>query len=158
MSETKAKRDLIQIKAGEDGDRQVLIHPADDDLFVRTGKEVINACQLDISIELWMREFESAMESVQQWSDERDAQVASCHCSPQGGKIAFFFCPTSDKFDFALADDLAQLNLDLRQTFNIGMVEVQQIPWAETGRFLHPGMARWVYGRKLKRTSTSVEA
>ena len=37
----------------------VVLRPSDNDLFLRTGKQVIDACKLDISIELWIHELAS---------------------------------------------------------------------------------------------------
>jgi hypothetical protein len=33
--------------------------------------------------------------------------------------------------------------------FNVGMVEMRQVPWAETDRFLDPASARVIYGEEL---------
>jgi hypothetical protein len=72
--------------------------------------------------------------------------VRAAFCAPRGTRTVLFFIPVSDRFDFDLADELTVLNMELVNKFNIGMVEVRQIPWDEIDRFLDPGSARQVYG------------
>ncbi|MFA7236228.1 MAG: hypothetical protein WC058_05120 [Phycisphaeraceae bacterium] len=46
----------VTIRNDVDGDRPLILHPEDNDLFVRTGRQVIDACGLHIGVELWLRE------------------------------------------------------------------------------------------------------
>ncbi|MGD2110508.1 MAG: hypothetical protein PVI86_14095 [Phycisphaerae bacterium] len=159
MAQAQEKnRTCRKIDAQEDGERQFLLSPEDNDLFVRTGNQVINACRLDISVELWMEELKAMCAQVNDWATSRSGRIESCYCVPQGSRIAMFFAPKSESFDFSLADELAELNLDLRNDYNVGTVQTQQIPWNEAQRFIHPQTARWVYGSKLERTPEPMEA
>ena len=88
-------------------------------------------------------------EAVGRWSEERAAKVRACYCSPLGAKVVFFFFPSSGTFDFALANELAELNLTLCNTFNVGTIETHQIPWADADRFLNLEASRRVYGEPL---------
>jgi hypothetical protein len=83
------------------------------------------------------------------WSRERAKQVRSCFVEPRGKKIALYFIPVSEHFDFELADALTELNTDLVQKFNIGLVEVYQVPERELERFLDQS-ARPIYGERPK--------
>jgi len=158
MADTKATGKSVRIHEGRDRETQFLFHPDDNDLFMRTGQQVINACRLDISVELWMSEIKSMLQEVREWSGTYSEKVRSCHCVPRSSQLVLFFCPTADEFDFDLADELVTLNLHLQQTYNVGMVETQQIPWGEAQRFLYPEMASWVYGDGLERSSQPMEA
>lgn len=157
MTETRTGQEPIHLRECENGESQIVIHPEDDDLFVRTGRQVIDACRLDISIELWVQEFRSMVEQVRSWAEERAGQVRCCYCVPRSTRMVLFFCPATAQFDFALADELVELNLALRQDFNVGVVEVQQIPWDEASRFFQSDAARWVYGQRMQSTSAPVE-
>jgi hypothetical protein len=124
----------------------VVLHPEDNDLFMRTGKQVIEACRLGISIEVWIDEFNNMMSEVARWAKEHAASVRSCHCVPLGPRITLFFSPQGDSYNFDLAENLAELNAELIKKFNVGMVEVRQIPFAQIDRFLDPEKARLVHG------------
>src|SRR5437867_9646333 len=92
-----------QVRVSE-RDPQVVLHPADDDLFVQTGKQVIDACKLNISIEVWLRELDSLLDDVRQWFGQRATRVKACYCMARGSRIVLFFVPAIGRFDFDLAD------------------------------------------------------
>jgi len=143
--ERETSSDAIRIRAQGDGDRPVVLHPEDDDVFVRTGRQVIEACRLGISIEVWMHEFREMLERVRQWSRTHEARVQACYAAPRGASIGLYFIPRTEGFDFDLADDLAPLNRDLVKSFNIGMIEIHQIPERERDRFISPDAVRTVF-------------
>jgi hypothetical protein len=145
MAKTQAQPP-IHIREATDGDRKVILHPDSHDLFVLTGQQVISSCNLGISIDVWVREMESMFEFVAKWSADRLQVIESCYAIPRGTKMVLFFVPKSDAFDFDLADQLVDLNAHLLTEFNIGMIEVHQIPGKEVERFLNPDTARRIYG------------
>lgn len=147
MSVKQTQPDPVRITAEKDADRPFIIHPEDDDLFVRTGREVIEACRLNISLELWLKELQGVFDTVIRWSTERRDRVRACFCEPRGSKMVFFFVTGSNRFDFDLADELADLNTRVVNGFNIGMVEMLQIPEAELDRFVNVDTSRPIYGR-----------
>ena len=157
MAKAPTQHTPIRIEAKADGERPVVLRPDDDDLFVRTGKQVIEACRLGISIELWLSELHAMLDAVRHWAAQRAGHVRSCSCSPRGGRMTLFFVPTSGRFDFDLADELAALNGRLVKEFNIGMVEIHQVPWEELDRFLDPDSVRRVYGEQPE-SHSAVEA
>jgi len=140
-----------------ESDSNVVLRPADNDLFIRTGKQVIDACKLDISIELWLHELEGMASHVVDWAQNHKDRITSIYLAARATKIALFVCPASDGFDFDLADDLTSLNTHLLKTFNVGMVEILQIPSDEIDRFVDEGRAKLIYGRQAK-PHQSVEA
>ncbi len=133
-----------------ENDSHVLLHPADDDLFVRTGRQVIEACRLGIGIDLWLSELDSMLERVRDWAGQHASRIRSCFCAPRGSQIALYFSPALDRFDFDLADELASLNGELVKYFNIGMIEIHQVPESELDRFIDQSSARLVYGQHRK--------
>src|SRR5688500_15106340 len=116
MASTKAGDNLVRVTP--DGRKTFVLHPEDDDLFVRSGQQVIDACQLGISVELWVDEVQAMAERLAGWSRTRADKVRSCHLAFRGGRVAVFIVPSSGRFDFDLADEIADLNTDLVKSFN----------------------------------------
>ncbi len=152
MKAKEEKNNIQCIHERKDGNTSYLLHPEDNDLFVRTGRQVIASCQLGISLELWLNELSSMMKAVHDWANVHAGHVRACYCAPQGTSVVFFFAPKSEQFDFDLADELAAFNLELLRTYNVGMAEMRQIPWSEFDRFVNPTAAtnRLIYGEQLK--------
>lgn len=132
------------IREDTDCEKQYVIHPEDNDLFVRTGRQVIEGCRLSISVEVWLEECHSMFEHVHQWATERSDAVKCCYGAPRGAGLAFFVVPKADEFNFDLADELAELSIALKQ-YNVGTVELYQIPTGEIERFVAKETARLVY-------------
>lgn len=149
MPEAQNKK-LQHINEAKDGDTSYILHPDDNDLFFRTGKQIIESCQLGISIEVWIDELNSMVEHVRAWASGKNDRVRTCYCTPKGTKVVLFFSPNSAAFDFDLADCLSVLNLELIQKFNVGMVEVHQIPWNEIDRFVDTESTKLIYGEHFK--------
>ncbi len=150
-------QNAIHIDA-RDGERPVLLHPDNDDLFVRTGRQVIEACRLGISIELWLSEFNAMLEEARHWAEQRAAKVRACFCAPVNSRVVLYFVPNSKSFDFDLADGLAELNAELVKRFNVGMVEIHQVPWEELDRFVDIESSRRVYGEQRESGSGRIIA
>jgi hypothetical protein len=146
MNQGQIKKPAISIDEATDGGRQVLLRPQDNDLFIQTGQQVISACRLGISIEVWLKEMKSMFESVAKWAEKRKDVIEGCYSVPRNSQMVLFFVTTSDQFDFELAEQLVELNTHLLTEFNIGMVEVQQIPFKEADRFIDTEAARRIYG------------
>jgi hypothetical protein len=137
-----------------EGDEDYLLHPSDNDLFARTGKQIIEACQLSISIAVWLDELNRMLLDVKQWCDARSERIQTCLAEGRGSELLLFFVPHGSQFNFDLADELADLNRSLVTDFNIGMVEVGQIPSGELGRFMDLEKVRIVYGRIPEASAT----
>lgn len=60
--EAGSKQRLQTISADQDGDRSFLLHPTNDDKFIRTGRQIIEACQLKIGVEAWYDNLNSMLE------------------------------------------------------------------------------------------------
>lgn len=157
MAETAKSQQAHRIDAAKDAKQQFLISPENKDLFMRTGKQVVEACQLGISVETWLQELIATFDFVRRWAKENQERIRSCYCSPDGGRVTFFVAPRSESFDFDIADDLAELNIQLIREFNVGRVEIHQIPWGEMDRFLTVEIARLVHGEAI-RSHRAVEA
>jgi len=143
---TKANKSLVTVRGNEE---KVALHPGDQgkERFYRTGRQVIAHCELGISVETWFDEFQSLVAESEKWMAERSDRVRACFCSPSMTHIVLFVVPSLDSFDFELADELTELNISLLNKFNIGNLEVHQIPWVEKERFVGFNSARLIYER-----------
>jgi len=157
MTAMSSSSESAHIFQSRDGDRQFIIHPENDEIIVSTGKQIIQGCQLSISVAVWLDELKSMVAHLQKWCSERSARVSGCYLEGRGSKILLLFIPTGTRFNFDLADELAVLNRELVAGFNIGMVEVGQIPAGDVDRFLDLEKARLVYGNSSE-ASGSVAA
>ena len=157
MNTSNANDELVRLREAADGDRKFLIHPEDDDIFMRTGKQVIEACRLGIGFEVWVDEVNSMIEYVRDWALQHSDKLAGCYISPRGSNVGLYFIPRSESFDFDLADLLAPLNRDLMKQFNVGMIEINQIPSGELDRFTRPDARRAILPHE-RITHQSVEA
>lgn len=133
---TKNKKDYSHIYELGEERREFVLHPENNSNFVRTGRQIIEACQFDISISDWCEELKNMLEKVAIWSKKHADKVLACFATTYGAGIGLFFIPQSETFDFDLADELAQLTLILVRKFKVGMVESHQIPVSELDRFL----------------------
>ena len=140
--QTERERHILE---DADGERQYVLHPENNDLFVRTGRQVIEGCRLGISLEVWFGECKAMFDEVLEWAKVRANQIRACYAVPRGVGIGLFFVPRSESFDFDLADHLAELNVKLVRSFNVGPVEIHQVPADEIDRFIIPKTAREVY-------------
>lgn len=137
MATEQKKQSNCHIRENADGASQFVLHPENDELFTRTGRQVIEACRLGISIEVWLHERDSMFDDVRRWiKDGRTGRISACYAVPRGVGIGLFFTPRRECYDFDLADELAKLNARLVRTFNIGPVEVLQLPEDELDRFI----------------------
>jgi hypothetical protein len=145
------------IREDANGHRQFVLHPEDNDAFVRTGRQVIEGCQLGISVEVWLDECRAMFGRVLEWATARTGRVRACYAAPRMGGITLYFVPFGETYDFGLGDELSELNVELFRGFNVGMVEIHQVPATSLDRFLPPDATVLVYG-DASRSHNSVEA
>ncbi len=136
----------IKLREAHDGDRPVLVHPANNDIFVMTGQQAIRACQLGISIQVWVEEFTSMTDFARRWCQERADRVLACYVAPRSNRVVLHVIPASDAFDFDLAEQLVELQTQIAQQFRIGHCEVGQIPRTEMDRFINLDAAQKIHG------------
>lgn len=147
MSQAQSKcPSPIVIREEGQGERPVLLWPKDDDRFIRTARQVVEACELNIGFEVWLDELEALAAHVAAWASSRSAQILECYCVLRGTKTVFFFVPASPSYDFDLGEAMGGLSEDAAGKFNVGAIEFRQVPSTEKFRFFSPDTARRVYG------------
>ena len=131
----------------QDAHRSFVIAPENRDLFVRTGRQVIAACNTQLRIERWLEVYEAMLGSVRDFAEDHADRVAACYAMPRNAKTVLSFVPRTQAFDFELADALASLQFDFQERFGklVGSIEVGQVPAWDLRRFLDPGEAQRIY-------------
>lgn len=141
------KAEATRIDHVQDAQRPFVIAPENRDLFVRTGRQVIAACNTQLKIESWLELYEAMLGSVRDFAEEHGDHVAECYAVPRNAKTVLSFVPKSREFDFDLADQLAELQFDFQQRFEnlVGSIEIGQVPSWDLRRFLDPDEAQRIY-------------
>ena len=144
MQSDQTTKTSCTISESRDGGNIYVLDPANHDRFVRTGKQVIEHCQLAVSVEMWFRDLQLLLGQVAEWCNQQGGRVRACYAVP-AAKVMLFFIPASESYDFVLGAELADLNVRLVRDFNVGMVETRQIPWDDRDRFFNEETSRKVY-------------
>jgi hypothetical protein len=150
----KRQGDPQHIREDAHATRPFVFHPEDNDLFVRTGRQIIADSRLGISVQVWFEECQAMFTRVREWLASRSEGVSACYAVPRGAGMGLFFVPRQDSFDFDLADQIVELNVELERSFNVGPVETHQVPACELDRFIVSGTAHQVYPHAQQPHST----
>lgn len=147
MAANQEKLHHRHIDEQKDAACRFVLKPEDNDMFVRTGRQIINACCLTISIEVWLDEQKGMFEHIHEWlqQEKRSEKIIGCYAVPRGPGIGVFFILRNNQFDFDFADQLAVLNTELVRQFNVGSVEMHQLPNDEMDRFIVRDSAIEIY-------------
>src|SRR5690606_30341815 len=100
----ETSRTPLHLREQVDGNRQVVFHTKNNDLFVRTGKQVVDACRHATNLQAWFDDLNSMLEHVAHWCEQKTEQVQACYAAPQGNRVALYFMPHGKQFNFELAD------------------------------------------------------
>ncbi len=147
MTADSTQKSAKHVHELHDADRNFVFHLSDNDIFVRTGRQLIEACQLNISIELWRQELDLMFGYIKKWCEKSPRKIRTCICEPRRARLMLHFIPAGEHFDFDLADDIAGLDSYLSRNYkNVGLVEAGQIPWNEMDRFLNDFLCFVIYG------------
>jgi hypothetical protein len=144
---SRRKKLPLRIDHARDAHRSYLIAPENRDLFIRTGRQVIAACDTQIKIERWIEVYEAMLGSVRDFAMDHAKLISACYAVPRNAKTVLSFVPKSDSFDFELANELAKLQFDFQEKFGnlVGAIEVGQVPAWDLDRFLNTDAAEKIY-------------
>lgn len=140
------KRETVHIHEHHVADKNVMVHYKDEDRLLLTGRSMINSCKLGISVETWLDELENAIGEVGAWCAERSEKVQQAYLVPKSPQLPFYFVQVQAAYDFDLADEITTLNTNLIRNYNLGMIEMFQIPESELDRFVSVDQSRKIYG------------
>lgn len=138
MSDQQSKSSgAVAISAKHDADREFVLSKLNNDVFVRTGKQIIDACELHIGVESWKSNLADLWEEISRLANQHADRVSETYLIPRSGTVHALFVTKGALFDFVLADALAELNLKLRRSRAMyGDVEASQIPTNELSQFV----------------------
>jgi len=145
---TDAKSSSGAIHIHETDDRKVVLTPTDEDRFVLTCAETVRVAQRGLGERALIDEFASMFRFIVDWCQVHSDLVNTCYAGPRDGQIVFFVVGSSEEFDFGLADELADLDLQLSKQYSLIDCEIHQIPNSESElkRFVGHGCMRQIYG------------
>ncbi len=124
----KTKTSTEHIRVDAQDDRQVVFHPLNEDRFVMTCQQAIEAVTRGIGESVREDELKGLIAHVRDWSAKNKSLVSSCHMALRDGQIAIFVATSSEHYNHELADSLTELDVDLARTFPYSDCDVAQIP------------------------------
>jgi hypothetical protein len=139
----------LHMDARQEGDRLVVLTPDDEDRFVRSCKWVVEASQLGLSRDVWLRELYGLLSHVQQWAETLADRVKACLAMERDDQIAIFVVPIAGRYDFELSELLTALDLELAEKFRTCPCDVLQMPdkpLDEIEELSGKGLAILIYG------------
>ena len=110
---TSASKGPIQLRYNGG---QVVVTPDDQDRFVMASRQAVSACQNALAVTRLVEQFKSELLGrLHQWCAHHAGQVQSCYVPflESGSCINAFIVAKSAKFDFALSDAIADLEVAL---------------------------------------------
>ena len=124
----KSRAQIIRLSYTDSG--RVLVTPDDEDRFVLTAQNAVKACQDQRRSEEAIKRFKSDLiVPLVDWCKRHVDRVHACYIPVPAGFVQVFIVGASSKYDFALGEQVAALELSL---FDAGWrVNVLQIPRAE---------------------------
>ena len=153
----------VRVDDVRDADRRFVFSPYNNDVFVKTGRQVLAACQLadDVAaaFRAWQGQFGVMLEFVADWANRQAERVRNVVVVGRGGKLILMLLPTDEAFDFNLAEASSDLRYDLMKLFSaVGEIDILQVPAWDWQRFFGPDEVIACYGPDLVDAPEAVEA
>lgn len=93
------------------------LHPQNEDVMIQSGRDIIRACGLQVSVNVSWDEVNSMREWLAKWCEQRSDRVTAAVVSPSVC-VRVSFLTKGEQFDFDLADEIAELSRELPHQFN----------------------------------------
>ena len=93
-------------------------------------------------------EVREAIRAAREWLDAKKDRIKACYATLRDGHILFVVIPLTPTFDFELANDLADLDIEVAEAV-LCLCEVIQVPAVsieDLSGFLDPRFSTIVYG------------
>lgn len=116
-----------------DDNRPVVVHPADQDLFVVSSEQAVRACVTQEMIEQFTRDvnerFKMILKRIAQWSAERPQIVQALIGSREPQRRIILFIVEGNEHNFDLSDDISSLDEEIHDILKgLPAVSVMSIP------------------------------
>lgn len=116
--------------------RQYRIITSEEEIILRTGEQIVRACQLEMNVSAWNQNFRLMAAHVAKWCADRPDKVAMALVELRSDKTVFYIIPVLDHYDFDLGGEQADLDIFLNTRGGIGYSETRQVPLWELDRFV----------------------
>lgn len=137
-------------------DGMVMVTPEDEDRFFITAQRAVEACQQAHQFDAAVRSFkEQFVKPLHVWCSQRRQTVQSCFVPmPAGGHLKVFIVGSSSRFNFALATDVAELELTLSDAgWSVNVLQIPATSEDDLHTFFDPNESIQVYDAQLEATS-----
>jgi hypothetical protein len=101
---------------------------ANEDIINLSGEQLVRACRMEISSEVWQDNFWKMISHIRDWARDHHDSLDRILIDFCNDKVVFFLVPKSERFDFDLGFAQAELDVYLNTRGNIGYAETRQIP------------------------------
>lgn len=140
-----------------DGDRNVVLTPANQDRFIMSCKDAVASCE---SVSLWSADFRGLIAHLTEWVKGREGKLTSIFVSPADRRIGVFVVSASESFDFDLAEQVAELSHEILLHFKNIWPQALLIPGGDPdclASFVDQRLALQVYGPISESQETMAE-
>ena len=153
----------VQVDSARNAEQRFVFSPENNDIFVKTGRQVLAACQLadDVAaaFKAWQGQFGVMLEFVADWANRQAERVRNVVVVGRGGKLILMLLPTDEAFDFDLAEASSDLRFDLMKLFSaVGEIDILQVPVWDWQRFFGRDEVIASYGPVFADAPEAVEA
>jgi hypothetical protein len=127
---------------------QVTVEPEDEDRFVISAQEAVKACRNELNADQAIRTFKQEfLAPLRAWCETHSSRVEACFVPPPTGHLAVYVIGVSDRYDFALGDEIAALELALADRgWRVGVMHLPNGPDEYLLSHFNPEGAIKVYG------------
>jgi hypothetical protein len=129
MTAAQAQQGPIQIDWKTDG--SVSVVGQNRHRFLITMQQAAEACARGHEQLIFAEEFKNVLARVHEWIKLHQASISTAYFAVVERQLVFFISPRSERMDFALSDEISQLEVELYHDFANVRCEVRQIPGHE---------------------------
>jgi hypothetical protein len=147
MAATQASRKPVRL-GYRDG--QVMVTPEDQDIFFISAEKATEACRDAVKDEERIAAFKSKfLLPLHAWCLKHSALVAACYLPLPAGHLQAYIVTAATHFDFALAEDIAQLERELASAgWRVGVSQLPSADERSLATFFSPDGALEVYAKR----------
>lgn len=146
---TTARQKPIILDFKAEGDRMVLVTPANEDRFMVTIAQAIEACvasqeQQPNVVMRFQQEYEALLGHLAEWAEEHRHKICKAYLTVRDSDLLFVVVQREPAYDRAFEDDLTELNIGVVRDGRFGLIRMNVLgmPFAADDgdtAFLVPG-------------------
>jgi hypothetical protein len=127
----------------------VIVTPDDEDRFVLTAQSAVKACQDHVQQNESIKKFKSEfIRPLMDWCESNAGRIHSTYIPIPIGYVQVFVVGNSERFDFALGEDLANLELQLADAgWRVSILQIPLSSEEELKTYFDPDGALLIYAQ-----------